>query len=211
MIVSLIFGILFGTIAAVRNGTWIDNVITSISTFGMTLPGFLVAIFGIWFFGFYLNILPMWGFETPWGDAGLAVSIRHTILPVFAMSIGGIAGLSRMTRSAMLDVLNSDYVRTAWAKGMREKIVIFKHVVKNGMMPIVSGFGGMLRGIFGGSVIIETLFLVPGVGNLIVTGTQQLDYTVIQATTVMFTLITVVSNLVVDLLYGWVDPRIVHS
>ncbi|MCL2226980.1 MAG: ABC transporter permease [Oscillospiraceae bacterium] len=210
MVVTLIFGILFGTIAAVRNGKLIDNVITSISNFGMTVPGFMIAILLIWVFGFLLDLLPIFGFQLPWmGDPGR--SVRQTILPVLTMSLGGIAGLARMTRSAMLDVLNADYVRTAWAKGMREKAVIFKHVLKNGLMPIVSGVGGMIRGLFGGSVIVESIFVVPGVGQLLVMSMLSLDYPVIQAVTLLMAFITVISNLITDILYGWVDPRIQYS
>ena len=210
MIVTLIFGILFGTIAAIRNGKFIDNLVTSVSNVGMTIPGFMIAILLVYIFGFVLRWFPVFGFTLPWrGDTVL--SIRQTVLPILTMSLGGIAGLARMTRSAMLDVLNADYVRTAWAKGMREKTVIFRHVLKNGLMPIISGVGGMIRGLFGGSVIIETIFVIPGVGQLMVNAMLSLDYTVIQAVTVLFTFIAVMSNLVTDILYGWVDPRIQFS
>jgi len=207
MIVTLILGIIFGTIAAVRNGKLIDNVITTVSNIGMTIPPILLAISVIYLFGFTLKLFPIWGFHLPWkGDP--AQSIRRTVLPILTMSLPGIGGMARMTRSAMLDVLNADYVRTAWAKGMREKVVIFRHVFKNGLMPIVSGVGGMIRGLFGGSVLIESIFVVPGVGALMVSATQALDYPVVQAVTVLMTFITVLSNLVTDILYGWVDPRI---
>ena len=208
--VTLIFGILFGTIAAVRNGTFIDNIVTSLSNFGMTVPGFLIAILLIYFFGFVLGWLPIWGFSPPWrGDTLL--SIRQTILPTLTTALPGIAALSRITRSTMLDVLNADHVRTAWAKGMREKAVIFGHVLKNGLMPIVSGLGAMIAAMFGGSIIVETIFNVPGVGQLLVTAMLSLDYTVIQAVTVLMTFIIVFSNMIVDILYGWVDPRIQYS
>ena len=210
MIITLIFGILFGTIAAVRNGKFIDNLVTTLSNIGMTVPGFMLAILLVYIFGAVLDLLPMWGFELPWkGHFGL--SLRQTVLPILTMSLPGIGGLARMTRTAMLDVLNADYVRTAWAKGMREKVVIFRHVFKNGLMPIVSGVGGMIRGLFGGSVIVETIFVVPGVGQLMVTATMALDYPVVQAVTVLMTFVTVISNLITDILYGWVDPRIQYS
>ena len=210
LIVTLVFGIFFGTIAAVRNGKFIDNIITSVSNFGMTVAPFLIAIFLVYVFGFILEIFPIWGFHLPWrGDT--FQSIRRTVLPTLTAALPGIGALSRLTRSAMLDVLNADYVRTAWAKGLREKAVVFGHVLKNGLMPIVSGTGGMIRGIFGGSIIIESIFLVPGVGQLLVTAVIQSDYNVIQSVTVLMTFITVMSNLVTDLLYGWVDPRIQYS
>ena len=209
-IVTLIFGILFGTIAAVCNGSLLDNLITSVSNFGMTIAPFLIAIFLVYVFGFLLEIFPIWGFHLPWeGDTWQ--SIRRTVLPVMTGAIPGIAGLARLTRSSMLDVLNADHVRTAWAKGLREKAVILRHVLKNGLMPIVSTMGAMIRGIFGGSIIIENIFLVPGVGQILVTAMLQNDYNVIQSVTVLITFITVMSNLITDILYGWVDPRIQYS
>jgi peptide/nickel transport system permease protein len=210
MVVTLVFGILFGTIAAVYNGKFIDNIVTSVSNFGMTVPGFLIAIFLIWTLGFEMQLFPIFGFELPWmGNPGR--SFRQTVLPVLTMSLPGIAGLARMTRSAMLDVLHAEYVRTAWAKGLREKAVVFKHVIKNGLMPIVSGIGAMIRGLFGGAVIVETIFVIPGMGQLTAGAVLSLDYPLIQAITVLFTLIAVISNLITDILYGWVDPRIHFS
>ncbi|MCL2226985.1 MAG: ABC transporter permease [Oscillospiraceae bacterium] len=209
-IVTNIFGIFWGVIAAVRNGTVVDNVVSGVAILGMTVPGFLMAVVLMYILSFTMEWLPLHGFNLPWrGDIG--VSVRSTVMPVMVMTFGGIAGMSRQCRSSMLEVINADYVRTAWAKGMREKVVIFKHVLKNGLMPIVSMQGGMIAGIVGGSVIVETIFNVPGVGSLVVDSMTQLDYPVIQAVTVMFTFITVMANLVVDLLYGWVDPRIRHS
>jgi peptide/nickel transport system permease protein len=210
MVITLFFGVLFGTICAIRNGKFIDNLVTSVSNFGMTIPGFMIAIVLVYIFGFRLGWFPIFGFRLPW-HGSVGTSIRHTVLPIATMCLGGIAGLARMTRSTMLDALNADHVRTAWAKGMREKTVILRHVLKNGLMPIISGVGGMIRGLFGGSVIIETIFVIPGVGNMLVMAMLTLDYNVIQAVTVLFTFITVMSNLVTDILYGWVDPRIQFS
>ena len=210
-VVTNIFGIFWGVISAVRNGSIVDNIVSGVSILGMTVPGFLMAVLLMYILSFQLELLPLHGFSLPWRGTDVALSMRQTVMPVMVMSIGGIAGMQRQCRSSMLEVINADYVRTAWAKGMREKVVIFKHVLKNGLMPIVSMQGGMLGGIIGGSVIVETIFNVPGVGGMVVNAMQRLDYPVIQAVVVMFTFITVMSNLVVDLLYGWVDPRIRHS
>jgi peptide/nickel transport system permease protein len=209
-IVSNIFGLLFGTITAIRRGKVIDTVVTSIANIGVTAPSFLIAILVIYIFGFRMQVLPIFGYQLPWaGD--YARSLRQMVLPVFVMSLGPMASICRQTRSSVLEELNKDHVRTAWAKGMREKTVIFRHVLKNAMMPIVSLQGGMLRGIFGGSAIVEQIFVIPGAGQLMVSSMLASDYTVIQAVTIMLTFVAVMSNLIVDLLYGWVDPRIQYS
>lgn len=210
MVVTLICGVILGTIAAVRSGKFVDNLVTTLSNIGMTIPGFLIAILLVYVFGFVLQWFPIWGFSPPWKGNPLQ-SLRQTVLPVLTTAIPGMGGLARMTRSSMLDVLNADYVRTAWAKGMRERVVIFRHVIKNGLMPIVSGVGGMIAGLFGGSVIIESIYVVPGIGQLMVTATTGLDYPVVQAITVLMAFVTVVANLITDILYGWVDPRIQYS
>ena len=209
-IISSITGMLLGIIAAIRRGKIIDTVVTAIANVGVTAPAFLIAILVIYVFGFRLNLFPIYGFQPPWaGDA--ARSVRQMVLPVFVMALGPLASTARQTRSSVLEELNKDHVRTAWANGMREKAVILRHVVKNAMIPIVTLQGAMLRGIFGGSAIVETIFVIPGAGQLMVSSMLASDYTVIQAVTIMLTLIAVLSNLLVDLLYGWVDPRIQYE
>ena len=209
-VISNILGVFFGVISAIRRGKFLDTIVTSVANIGVTAPSFLIAILVIYIFGFRLRWFPIFGYQLPWaGD--FSRSMRQMVMPIFVMCLGPTASICRQTRSSVLEELNKDHVRTAWAKGMREKSVIFRHVLKNALMPIISLQGGMIRGLFGGSAIVENIFVIPGIGQLIVSSMLASDYTVIQAVTIMITLIAVLSNLLVDLLYGWVDPRIQYQ
>jgi len=209
-IISNIMGMLLGTISAIRRGTIIDTVVTTIANIGITAPSFLVAILCIYIFGFRLDWFPIFGYQLPWrGDFSRSVS--QSVLPIFVMALGPMASTARQTRSSVLEVLNEDHVRTAWAKGMREKAIILRHVLKNALIPVITLQGSMLRLIFGGSAIVETIFVIPGAGQMMVSSMLSSDYPVIQAVTIMLTFVAVMSNLLVDILYGWVDPRIQYS
>ena len=129
-------------------------------------------------------------------------------MPVFCLALGSMAGLARQTRSSMLEVLRQDYVRTAWAKGLRERIVVLRHVMKNGLIPVITVIGFQVRMIFGGQVLVETVFNVPGLGRLLVSATFGQDYVIIQSGILIVAILVVVSNLVVDISYAWIDPRI---
>jgi len=209
-IVSNILGMFLGTISAIRRGSILDTLVTAVANVGITAPAFLIAILGIYVFGYVLGWLPIFGYQLPWAG-NFSLSIRQGILPIFVMSLGPMAITARQTRSSVLEVLNQDHVRTAWAKGTREKMIILRHVLKNGLIPIISLQGAMVRMIFGGSAIVESIFVIPGVGQMIVTAMFSADYTVIQAVALVLTFVAVISNLLVDLLYGWVDPRIHYS
>ena len=160
-------------------------------------------------FSLHLNWLPLYGYTLPWDNFGECV--KQSIMPVFVTALGPIATTARQTRSSVLEVLNEDYVRTAWAKGLNEKKVVFKHVLKNSLMPVVTLQGTMLRMVVGGSVVVETLFVIPGMGSMMVDAMLSRDYPVIQAVTVVMTIIVVLSSLIVDLLYAWIDPRIQYD
>ena len=209
-VISNILGMFLGTISAIRRGKIIDTVVTTIANIGMTAPSFLIAILCIYIFGFRLRIFPIFGFQLPW-DGDFSRSLNQMVMPIFVMMLGPMASTARQTRSSVLEVLNEDHVRTAWAKGMAEKIIIFRHVLKNALIPVISLQGAMLRGIFGGSAIIEQIFVIPGAGQMMVQAMLSSDYPVIQAVTIMLTFVAVLSNLLVDILYGWVDPRIQYS
>ncbi|MCL1804489.1 MAG: ABC transporter permease [Clostridiales bacterium] len=207
--VSIIVGPLLGIISAIRRGKFIDNVVTIFANIGITAPQFWIAILLIFLFSMRLQLLPIYGYTLPWVNLGLC--IRQSILPVFVTALGPIASTARQTRSSVLEVLGEDYVRTAWAKGMNERKVLMKHVLKNSLMPIVTLQGTMLRQIVGGSVVVERVFVIPGMGKFMVDAMQGRDYTVVQSVTVVMTLVVVISYLIVDLLYGWVDPRIQYD
>jgi len=209
-IVSLIFsnivGITLGVLAAIRRGTWVDIVVTILAYIGVTIPVFWLGILLIYTFGLRLGLLPIAGYTSPLEDFWL--STRQIVMPVLCLSIGGLATAARMMRSSMLETVSQDYIRTAWAKGLRERAVIFKHAMKNSLIPMITLIGIGVGLIFGGSVLIETVFAIPGVGRLMVTSLFAQDYVVIQSGTLVISMIIILVNLVVDISYGWLDPRI---
>lgn len=160
-------------------------------------------------FGVTLNLLPNFGYTLPWVNFGQ--SVRQSIMPVFVTALAPIASAARQTRASVLETLGEDYTRTAWAKGLNERKVIIKHVLKNSMLPVVTLMGSMFRIIIGGAVIVETVFVIPGMGMLMVDSVMARDYPVTQAIIVVMTAIVVLSNLVVDLVQGWLDPRIQYE
>ena len=172
----------------------------------MTIPVFWLGILLIYTFGLRLGLLPIAGYTSPLEDFWL--STRQIVMPVLCLSIGGLATAARMMRSSMLETVSQDYIRTAWAKGLRERAVIFKHAMKNSLIPMITLIGIGVGLIFGGSVLIETVFAIPGVGRLMVTSLFAQDYVVIQSGTLVISMIIILVNLVVDISYGWLDPRI---
>jgi peptide/nickel transport system permease protein len=160
----------------------------------------------IYLFALYLGWLPVMGYTSPFENFGM--STKQLIMPVFTLSIFGLAGATRQTRSSMLEVMRQDYIRTAWAKGLRERWIIMRHALKNGLIPVVTLSGIGLGYILGGSVLIETVFNIPGMGRLAVTSVINQDYPYVQAVTLLIGAAIVLVNLVVDISYGWLDPRI---
>ncbi len=205
-ILGTIIGIPFGIISAIRRGSWIDTIVTTLANLGITVPTFWLGIMLIWLFSVKLGWLPVIGYTSPFED--LALSLKKLIMPVFCMTIFPIAGYARQSRSSMLEVLRQDYIRTAWSKGLRERAVIIGHALKNSLIPIVTLAGMGISAIVGGSVLIEQVFSIPGMGRLAVDSLFQHDYTYVQGITLVMTAIVVVSNLLVDVSYGWLDPRI---
>jgi peptide/nickel transport system permease protein len=207
-ILSIIVGIPFGIISAIRRATWLDTIVTTLANIGITIPIFWLGIMLIWAFAVKLHWLPVQGFTSPFDDFWL--STRKVIMPVFCMAIFSIAGNARQARSAMLEVLRQDYIRTAWAKGLRERVII-GHALKNSLIPIVTLAGMGISLIFGGSVLIEKVFNIPGMGRMSVDALFAKDYPYVQGITLIITSIIVFSNLLVDLSYGWLDPRIRYN
>ncbi|MGD1118618.1 MAG: ABC transporter permease [Dehalococcoidales bacterium] len=206
LLLNVIVGVLMGLAAAIRRGTWIDTLSTFLANIGVCIPVFWLALLLIYVFGLKLHWLPIHGYTSPFTDFWL--NTRQIIMPVFCMAIGGLSTTARLTRSAMLEVTHQDYIRTAWSKGLRERAVIWKHALKNGLIPIVTVLGMGIGGVFAGSVIIENIFAIPGIGRLLVTSLYAQDYTVIQSGTLVIALIIVLSNLLVEISYVWLDPRI---
>jgi peptide/nickel transport system permease protein len=206
LIIGLVIGVAVGILSAVRRNSWLDSTVTVMANVGITIPTFLVALFGVYIFGIKLGWLPVMGYKSPFTDFWL--NTKQIILPVLCLSTFPIAGFARQTRTSMLEVMNQDYVRTAWSKGLSERIVIARHALKNSLAPVITMAGMQLGGILGGSVIVEKIFVIPGMGFMAVNGIMQQDYPSVQAVVMVVAIAVVLANLLVDISYGWFDPRI---
>jgi peptide/nickel transport system permease protein len=195
-----------GVLAAIRRGSWIDTVVTTISNLGITIPVFWLGLLMMYVFGLKLGWLPIAGYTSPFEDFWM--STKQLVMPVACLAITSLAGTARQTRSSMLEVVRQDYIRTAWSKGLRERVVIVRHALKLSLIPVITLMGIGVGMIFGGSVLVETVFAIPGIGRLLATSIFAQDYTVIQSGTLVISVIIVLSNLIVDISYGWFDPRI---
>jgi peptide/nickel transport system permease protein len=205
-IISLAIAIPAGIVSAVRKNSLVDYLATVGSLIGVSMPNFWLGITLILFFSLHLRWLPASGY-VPFFQAPLE-NLKYTLLPAITLGTALAAVVARQTRSAMLEVLKEDYIRTARAKGLPERIVVYRHALRNGMIPIVTVVGLQIGRILGGVVITETIFAWPGIGKLVVDGIFARDFPVVQSVTLMMAFTFVVINLVVDLLYGYFDPRI---
>ena len=208
--ISLIFGSIIGVAiglwAGVKRAKWPDRIITPLTYIGIAIPVFWLGILMIYLFALQLKWLPTSGWTSPFDD--FVLSTRKIIMPVICMSLFSIAANARQMRSSILETVGQDYIRTAWSKGLSERIVIFRHAMKNSLIPVITLIGMGVGSILAGSVLIETVFSIPGVGRLLVSSIFGQDYTVVQAITLMMSVSILVMNLLVDLSYGWFDPRI---
>ena len=205
MVIAVIVGVPLGLIAAVRRATWVDYVAMTTSLSTLSMPVFWLAIVAIWLFSLQLGWLPVSGRGGPlWQWDGL----RHMVLPAATLATTSIAITSRLTRSGMLDVLGREYVTTARAKGLPPVSVVTKHALKNALIPVVTVVGLQYGFLLGGAVVTETIFAWPGVGRLAMSAILQRDYPVVQGCVLLVAVLFVMVNLLVDLLYGWLDPRI---
>ena len=208
-ILGNVIGIILGMVSALRRGTWIDATATIVAYIGITIPVFWLGLLLMYVFGLKLGWLPITGYISPFTD--FWQSTRHIIMPVVCEMITGMAVIARQTRSSVLEVSRQDYIRTAWAKGLGERYIVVKHMLKNSLIPIITLLGMGIGIIFGGSVLVETVFAIPGVGRLLVTSVFQQDYVVVQSGVLVISSIVILSNLIVDISYGWLDPRIRYS
>jgi oligopeptide transport system permease protein len=198
VLLSLIVGTLLGSVAAMKRGKKIENVIIVFATCGMAFPSFVICTVGMYLFGVYLGWLPTFGLTTP----------LHYILPVFSLSFYPTAYITRLMRSSMLDVIGQDYMRTARAKGLSQVQSMFKQAMRNAILPVVTYVGPLLAYTLTGSFVVEKIFVIPGLGNQFVSSILNRDYTVIMGTTIFLAALIIVMNLVVDVVYKFVDPRI---
>jgi peptide/nickel transport system permease protein len=209
LLIAVVIGIPSGAICALRRGTWIDTVVTILANVGITIPIFWLGVMLIYIFSLQLHWLPVQGYTSPLVDLGK--NIRQIIMPVFCMSIFAIASITRQTRSSMLEVMRQDYVRTAWSKGLKERQIVTRHALKNGLIPVVTLMGMSLSHIIGGSVLMETVYNIPGMGRMAVNAVFSHDYPVVQGFILLIAMVVLTVNLIVDISYGWLDPRIRYS
>jgi len=194
----LIAGIPLGIAAALKQGTWVDSAVMFLAIVGVTIPSFVIAAVMIYVFSVQLGWLP----PARWGE------LDQMIMPSIALAAYSMAFVARLTRSSMLEVISQDYIRTARAKGLSEKVVVFKHALKNALIPVVSYVGPLAAGIMTGSFVIEKIFAVPGLGRFFVESISNRDYTVIMGVTIFYAAFLVVMILAVDIIYALIDPRI---
>ena len=206
LIFATILGILIGIYCAIKRGSFFDQVFTILANLGTAVPIFWLGILGIYLFGLKLGWFSIQGFTFP--TQNLSLSIKQSIMPVFCLSVGTIAMMTRQTRSSMLEVIRQDYIRTARSKGMLERAVVMKHALKNALFPIITLLGLAIPVEVGGSILVETVFNIPGMGRLLVTAAIAKDYMVVQAGVLVIGIIVSLANLLVDLSYGWLDPRV---
>jgi peptide/nickel transport system permease protein len=208
-VIGTAIGIAIGIVCAVRRGGWLDNVLTTLANIGVTIPIFWLGVMLIYFFSIYLGWLPVGGFTSPFVDLG--TSLKQVIMPVFCIAVFPLAATARQTRSSMLEVMRQDYIRTAWSTGLKERAVIVRHALKNGLIPILTLSGANLGLVIGGDVLVESVFNIPGLGRLIVTSVLNQDFPYVQAVVLIVATFILVINLLTDLTYGWLDPRIRYS
>lgn len=206
---QLIIGVPLGVIAALRRGTWVDNVIRIFSVIGHAVPAFWLGLVLIIFFAVQLRWLPTGGISTVGVDpANVFDRFRHILLPAVVLSLTGIATYTRILRTETIDVLGQDFVRTAHAKGLRERTVMTVHALRNALIPVVTALGGILAALIGGALVIEQVFSWPGIGRFTFAAAIAKDYPVVQAGVMIAAVLLVVSNILRDIAYAVVDPRI---
>jgi peptide/nickel transport system permease protein len=206
---SVAIGIPFGVIAAVKHNSFTDRALMSLAIVGLSIPNFWLGVLLVLTFSLHWSILPPAGFQSV--QEGGVSALRYLVLPGIAIGLSSAAFLARMVRSSMLDVLNQDYIRTARAKGVRERGVIYRHAVRNAMIAPLTIVGLLIANLASGAVIIEIVFNVPGVGRLLINSVGRRDYPIMQGIILITAMIYIVSNLIVDLLYGILDPRVTYE
>lgn len=212
LLIGLIVGIAFGVASAVRPYSLLDNALTVGALAGISAPTFFIGLLAIKYLSITLEWFPSSNITTPGLNAPFPYNYldvaHHLVLPTLVLGVASIASLMRYVRSSMLEVLAEDYVRTARSKGLNERIVVYRHALRNALIPVVTILGLSLPGIIGGAIITEQVFSMPGMGRLSFLAVIRRDYPLIMATTVLFAVLTLLGNLLADVAYAWVDPRI---
>ncbi|MCY4355535.1 MAG: ABC transporter permease [Truepera sp.] len=202
LVVALFLGLFLGILAALNRGRWLDGLTMTFAVVGVSMPSFWLGIMLLLIFALYLRILPA---------VGMAGDLRSLVLPSLALGISASAILARLARSSMVEVLQQDYVRTARAKGLRERFVVLKHALKNSLIPVLTVAGLQFGGLLSGAVVVEVVFGRPGIGQIVVNAVLEKDFPVVQGMILFAAFTYVLANLLVDLSYGWLDPRVRYS
>ncbi len=205
MLVSTLIGVTVGVISAVRSNTWIDSLATTLALAGVSMPSFWLGLLLMLLFALQLGWLPPSGRPA---SAFSAEGFRYVILPALTLGVQAAGLIARLTRSQMLEVLREDYVRTAHAKGLRERFVVMRHALRNALIPVVTALGLQFGFLLAGAIVIEFVFAFPGVGRYLVQGVTNRDFPVVQSSVLCVSMTFVAVNLAVDVLYAWLDPRI---
>jgi len=208
-ILSICIGIPIGIISAIRQDTLIDYVVRIFSMIGLAMPTFWVGVVMVLVMALYFDWSPPLGYAAPWKNP--STNLQQMIWPAIALSYSSNGLLARMTRAQLLEVMRQDYIRTAWAKGLRERSVTIGHALKNAALPILTLAGIQVGILLGGAAAIEIVFSVPGIGSLLIAAIFDRDYPTIQAVVLLIALTYLTTNFVVDLMYGWFDPRVRYT
>lgn len=209
LLIAIAIGIPAGVVAAVRRNSWLDQLSMGIALFGVSVPNFWLGLNLILFFSVYLGLFPVAGYVPV--DQSVYGALRSLTLPAVTLGISASALIARMTRSSMLEVLGQDYIRTARAKGNEERRVISRHALRNAMIPTVTVIGLALGGLLAGAIVTETVFALPGVGRLVISSVLRRDYPVVQGVLMFIAAIYVFVNLLIDVLYVYLDPRVKYA
>jgi peptide/nickel transport system permease protein len=208
LLIAIVLGVLLGVISALKQYSFLDYTLTFLGFTGVSIPDFFFGMVLVYIFAIKLGWFPTSGIVTPGEPYSLADNLRHLALPAFALALVRTATFMRYTRASVLEVMNNDYVRTARAKGLREWLVTWRHILRNALIPIITVIGLSLPVLFGGSVIIETIFQWPGIGLMFMNAITGRDSPVIMGYVLFSAIIVLASNLLTDVVYSWADPRI---
>jgi len=209
LLLAIVISIPVGIISATRQDSWSDYFGRLFAIGGLSIPDFWLGTVALVFLAVYARYSPPIDYASPIDDLGKNMELY--LLPTVILGIRLSATSMRMTRSTMLEVLRQDYIRTAWSKGLKERAVIYRHALKNAMIPVITILGTQLSNLLGGTVVIETIFLIPGIGRLTLEAISSRDYTQVQGNIVFFAVIMITMNLIVDITYAWFDPRIRYA
>ena len=212
MIIVFLIAIPLGIATAVKKNSIFDKLVQVVTIIGYSVPSFVIALLAIYVFAIQLPIFPISGVKTAGftgtGIAAVLDMAKHMALPVLVMSVGGIGSITRYVRASMIDALRMDYIKTARSKGLREKVVIYVHAFRNALIPIVTVTTWWLIGLFGGSIVIESIFLWDGLGKMMISGLNQRDFAVVLAMQMFYVILSLTGNVLMDIAYTLVDPRV---